>query len=230
MKKLFFTAIAILYVIIVFSCASRNRSGYIPVPDRDYLEPEVYIDIGNITETRDGYFPGWLFTYIYGGSKEVEKIYSYNNKYTFVGISEGVNFNALNRWAENFSAELDFAILVASRIERRLISAASLYPDDEYGVFFEKMVKSAYSAKYPGAVKEDTYWVKTKTGNGEHASSEEHGSSSDFYVFFVLVSIDRREMQSIISNMISETVSAVTPTNAQRNAINRLRQNFFEGF
>jgi len=37
-------------------------------------------------------------------------------------------------------------------------------------------------------------------------------------------------MQAIISDLITESLSAVTPTAEQRDSINRLRQNFFLRF
>jgi len=222
-NKILFT-VFFLYAISFFSCAGRNYSRYIPIPDGDFLGPEVMFDFGNITGTRDGVsgfnMPEWLFAYINGGNREIERMFSFSGKYAFVGFSEGNNLSAMTRWAENFSAERDFSILAATRIERRLINAAALYPDDEYGAFFERMVKTAYGTRYSGAVKEDTYWITVNYGS----------TPSETYVFFVLLSIDRTQMQAVVSNMISESVAAVTLTRTQHNSINRLRNNFFEGF
>jgi hypothetical protein len=133
---------------------------------------------------------------------------------------------AMNIWADNFSAARDFIILAAERIVRRMISAANLYPDNEYGLFFETMVKKAYSAAYTGAVKEDTYWIKMNTMQ----DNDYMESYTEVYNTFVLVSINKMTMQTIISDLMTESLSGVTPTAEQRNSINRLRQIFFEGF
>jgi hypothetical protein len=169
--------------------------------------------------------PRWLFTYLNGGIEEVELISSFNGKYVFIGNNQGVNFATLNKWADNFSAEHDFFMLAAERIERRMISTAVLYPDDEYGAFFETMVKKAYSAEYSGAVKEDTYWIKT-----EVIHDNDINAGSSVYNFFVLITIDKLLMQAIISGMMAETISSVTSTSTQRNTILRLQQSFFYGF
>jgi len=95
-------------------------------------------------------------------------------------------------------------------------------------LFFERFVKSAYSAEYRGTVKEDTYWIKTRINNqtGEDFITD----SSEVYKFFVLLSIDKMTMQLIIRNLMTQTAASVTMTSAQTAAVNRLRLNFFEGF
>jgi hypothetical protein len=210
---------------ISYSCANKTGSVFTPVPDPAYFEKDKIIEIGVITETRDGgsRLPAWLSAYLTGGIEAVEQIERYSGKYMFIGHSQGLNFAAMDKWTGIYSTERDFSILAASRIERRMIANVSLYPDDEYGLFFETMVKKAYSTVYRGVQKEDVYWVKTKNETDEP-------DDDGLYVFFVLVSIDKITMQSVISNMITESAASVTVTNTQRSSINRLRQNFFEGF
>jgi len=230
MIKLFFAGICFLYAIILFSCAAKTSSVYIPVPDHEYVKYEKNIlNIGNITENKNGpsveNMPVWLSAYINGGIEGVERIYSGRGKYVFIGYNEGVNLTALNMWADNFSVVRDFTNLAAQRIERRMLSVSKLYPDDEYGLFFETTVKNAYRKVYSGAVKEDVCWIKVKDNNenGEPVSEE-------IYKYFILVTMDRMTMQVIIDDMIEEANSVVTPTAAQKNAINHLRQTFFEEF
>jgi hypothetical protein len=118
----------------------------------------------------------------------------------------------LNKWAGNFTVIQDFPRLAGVRIEKRLNSTALLYPDDEYGEFYESFVKKAFSAEYADAVKEQSYWIKT---------------TAEVYEFYVFISMEKSKMQSIIRTMMSNTLAAVTPTRAQNAAINRLRQFFF---
>jgi len=99
---------------------------------------------------------------------------------------------------------------------------ASLYPDDEYGAFYEAMIHNAYDAVFPGAVKEDNYWIKIKAENAE--------GPFENYKFFVLITIEKNAMQSIIRNMMIKTTADVTMTTVQSNSVNRLRNTFFEGF
>jgi len=208
-------------MLILFSCTGQSKPVYVPVPDKDFHKQEINaFKIGSITETRDGNMPPWLRAFFNGGIAEIERGISYQNKYLFVVNNEGININALLLWADNFTAEYDFAILAADRIEKRMISSASLYPDNEYGLFFATMIKNAHNAEYSGAVKEDTYWVKTKPNNND----------AEIYNIFILLGIDKRTMQSIINNMSEESLHGITLSADQKNSVNRLRQNFFTGF
>jgi len=227
--KIILSVFAFFLVIVIFSsCLGQANPVFIPIPDSRFNQPlkTFEIDVRNIIETEDrtavDFLPEWLNVFLNGGIEAIERLNSFNGKYVFIEINEGDNFSVLNRWAQFFSSTQNFPILTASRIERKMISAAFFYPDHEYGEFFERLVKNAHNAVYPGAVKEDTYWVKIKTDNED--------SASEMYVFFVLYSIDKFIMQNIINNMMTQTINVVTPTNTQAAAINRLRLNFFEGF
>jgi len=231
MKIFFLTLFFFLGVIIISSCAGQKKPAFIPVPKNEYFETErnnININPDNIIGTKNGTsvrnLPGWLSAYIKGGIEEVERMNAYYGKYVFIGRNEGINFTAMNMWADRFSAVKDFSILAAERIERRMISGAYLYPDNEYGLFFETMVKKSYNAVYTGAVKEDTYWIKMK------ARQENNTEDTEVYYYFVLIIIDKMTMQAIISNLMTESFSVVTPTSDQRDSINRLRQSFFERF
>jgi len=233
MKIFSLTPVFFLCGITIISCVGQKKPPYIPVPPNDFFITEknnVNIDPGSIIETKTGTsaknLPGWLSAYINGGNEEVEKMSAYYGKYVFIGNNEGINFTAMNIWADNFSAVRDFSILAAERIERRMISAAYLYPDNEYGLFFETMVKKAYNTVYTGAVKEDTYWIKMKARQ-ENDNMEAY---TEIYNFFVLISIDKITIQAIINDLMAESLSVVTPTAEQKDSINRLRQNFFLRF
>jgi len=233
MKIYFLTPVFLLCAIIIISCASQKKPAYIPVPPNEFFITEekiININPDNIIETKTGTsardLPGWLSAYIKGGNEEVERMSAYYGKYIFVGNNEGLNFTAMNIWADNFSVVKDFSILAAERIERRMISGAYLYPDNEYGLFFETMVKKAYNAVYTGSVKEDTYWIKMKA----RQENDYMEAYTEIYNFFVLISIDKMTMQTKINDLMTESLSAVTPTAEQRDSINRLRQNFFLRF
>lgn len=234
MKKKTAAAVYSLCMIIITSCTSQNNVLQI-VPDESYYDkPENLIPIGDITETMNGTgtadLPDWMFEFITGGIAGAEKIEFYNDRYLFIGDNEGVNFTALNKWAENYSVLKDFPRLAAARIEKRLISAASLYPDDEYGVFFEMLIKKAFDTEYPGAVKEETYWIKIKKSNEFDNAQDETDDPLQIYKFFVLISIDKAIMQTVIRNMTAEVIAECRPTRYQNISINRLQQTFFEGF
>ena len=226
-KRLY--AIFLLYILIVFSCAAQKKLAVFPAPDKTQNNNENPVEIANITDSRDmegePYLPDWLSAFFDGGIEEAEKIEAYAGRYLFIAVNQGVNFAALEKWADNYSVELDFPMLAAARIDRRMNVSNTMYPDEEYGIFYETLVKNAYSGEYQGAVKEDTYWIKTKiAGSGEYAAL------SEVFNFYVLISIDAAAMQAAVYNLFTQAIDAVAPAGAQAAAINRLRQNFFEGF
>ena len=214
--------------IFIISCTGQPRN-IILLSDLEETAPQRLIELENIIQSRDGTgsasLPDWLLAYINGGNKEVESLDAYTDKFCFIGRNEGNNFDVLSKWIENYSVTRDFTRLAAVRIEQRLLSTAAMNPDDEYGYFYERLVKMAFDTEFSNAHMEDTYWIRT-------IQRDQSGIDVFFdnYEFFVFVSIDRISMQAIINNMIAEVYSSVTPTRIQNNAINRLRQTFFEGF
>jgi len=229
MKKKLLLAIFSILALIICSCGVRGKnSPLIIMPEStNQIENNNFIGIDEIIETQDGEgnenLPAWLLSYNNGGNEAVERMEQYYGKYCFVGRNEGYNFEALTKWAENYPEAHAFTRLAAARIEKRLTSKAVLYPDDEYGPFYEKFIKKSYDTEFPSASLEDTFWVK-KT-----KASEENGSQ-DIYEFFTLICIDKTIMQEIIKKMLTETHADVFPTRAQNNAINNIQLHFFEGF
>ncbi len=107
--------------------------------------------------------PEWVNRFLGEGIRGVESMEKYLDKYVFIGENKGNSFNAMRQWARFFSVEQDLPRLVAARIEKKLVSAAALYPDDEYGAFFETVVKVSGGEEYPGATKEESFWIKRRS-------------------------------------------------------------------
>jgi hypothetical protein len=227
MEKKYPAAACLSVLMIFFSCTTQTPPNYFPVPDSGINPNEnpVIIEIGNILETKNGpasQMPAWLRSYLGSGINAVERLDAYSNKYVFIVSNEGDNINALTKWVEHYTVVHDFPMLVADRIEKRMYLTASLYPDDEYGAFYEIMMHNAYKMEYLGSAKEDYYWIKIKSGSAEEPSES--------YIFYLLITIEKNLMQSIIRSMMTEISEFATMTKSQANSINKLRNTFFEGF
>jgi len=226
MKREIYALLYLIAAVLLFSCRGQGNYATFPVPNTGTLaidEPSVIGEL-NIIETKNGYgrnLPLWLRAFLSGGFRVVENLQDYNDKYVFITLNRGDNFAALSKWAEYFGINQDFAVLASTRIERRFYLTSSIYPDDEYGRFFETVIKNANSVEYPGAVKEDTFWIRLRPENEDTTES---------YVFFIFTTIDKINMQTFIRNMMEQISSDVTANANQTIAINRLRQTFFEGF
>ena len=221
------------------SCASQRNTVFIPVPDDSFFQFEktIGVNIDDIIQTRSGSgsgnIPEWLRAFLDGGVEAVETLFDYRDKYVFIENNRGENFTALNKWLDFFIVKQDISQLIAARIERKMILSASLYPDDEYGLFFERLIKNAYNAEYPDTKVEDTYWIKIRDDEGD----EEDEEDEEIYLFFIFAGMDKTTMQNIIEKMMENTLEEIALSgrraslrNNQTASINNLRQNFFEGF
>jgi len=232
MKKIFFSVVCLSILLTLFSCISKKTPNYFPVSNSktNKNEDKIINNDLNIIDTKNGLarlMPIWLRTFLDGGIEDVEKMDAYSNKYVFIGVNEGENIILLNKWIEYYTIMQDFPMLVADRIEKRISLTTSLYPGDEYGLFYSAMMNNAYNATYDSAVKEDTYWIKFKSQN---TKDEVSPSSSERYKFFILITIEKNTMQAIIRNMMAKSSEDIKLTAIQKNAVNRLRNIFFEGF
>ena len=111
----------------------------------------------------------------------------------------------------------------------------SLYPDDEYGEYFLGMITKVSDGEFPGAVKEQTFWVKRRiipveVEDGDDVPPPETPLVTERYEYFIMISIDKEALQRQIRNIMAEVRTAVTVTREQSSAINRVQNTFFEGF
>ncbi|GHU72011.1 hypothetical protein FACS189450_09000 [Spirochaetia bacterium] len=193
--------------------------------------PEPFQIIDYQDRAKEGKIPEWVDSYLAEGIRGVENIPEFQNKYVFIGLSEGVNFNALSQWEEAFSPAQDLARLIAFRIGARFTTAVQSDPDDTYGEFFETMIKGASDAQYQGAVKETGFWIlRLSPAKETDEESEEQEVNREVYDFLVLISIDKKQLESQINAIFNAAKENINPRKDQAAAINRIGENFFEGF
>ena len=121
------------------------------------------------------------------------------------------------------------------RAERRFVTGAALYPDDEYGEYFMTAIRGIANGEYPGAVKEDIFWVRREpvappVPDNAFDDVQESGTVKERFEFLVLVSIDAQTLQNRVLGIMDEAKVGIRPTREQAAAIANIRQNFFEGF
>jgi hypothetical protein len=220
---------ALTAVFLLFSACATKPVEKIILPQRQETEKDriemSYTIIDWQTRTGEQDIPEWVRRFLDGGIREIEAMPQYRDRYTFVAAGRGNSLEALRYWSEEFSERQDFPRLAAVRIEERLAAAAVLHPDDEYGYFFETMVKRASDADYHGARREDSYWLRRRfyTEDDEEADREA-------YDFFILISIDKGELAARIRTLLDDPGNIREPTRDQAAAISRIRDNFFNGF
>ena len=223
------------------ACAGqKGKIIFYPDPGQDKQPDPIYpLKSWQIIESENGLgeteIPEWVRSYFDGEARRVESLDQYGGKYVFIGENWGENLNALQQWASNFTTLHDLPRLIAARVERRLVSAASLYPDDEYGQYFENLIKKVSDGEYHGAVKEQTFWVKRELTGGiaediDDAEPEQMETATELYEYLILISIDNSTLQSQLRQIMRDIKTTVPPTREQTIAITRIQQTFFEGF
>jgi hypothetical protein len=226
MNRFFFPAI--LGAVLFVSCAGiqGRQGGQIDSPP-ETIEivdtPESFI----ITDFRNysggGFIPEWVSRYLDGGVREHEAMDEYQGFHVFVSRNEGTNFNALKLWTDGFSPELDFPRLAAARIEARFGSSVP-HPGNEYGAFYESLVRTASDFQWTGMWKEDDFWIRRQYPGGEEEDERET------WEFLILVIIEKNLFASQLDTVFKDINPSPQPSKDQITAANRVKDRFFEGF
>jgi hypothetical protein len=214
----------VFFFFVPLSCSSSRNAVLLQVVREAPKTEEPYRVTDFEGSEEGGSLPRWVGEYLERGIRGVEALDTYRSRYVFIGSGEGDNFNALRHWSRGFTIYQDFALLAAQRIEERFYLGTEYYPDDEYGQFFAASMRRAYDREYHGAVKEAVFWIKKQVFEG---ASQENGTER--YEFLVLVSIEKSDFEAQVRDILSVN-PAPKPVKRQASAIQRLRENFFEGF
>jgi len=190
--------------------------------------PYVIIDYKN--KAAGGTIPEWVNRWLRGGSSGVETLVAYRDRYAFVARSEGNNFNALSQWNEGFSPDLDFPRLAAARIEDRFTSPLS-FPDNDYGSFFEALIRAASDASWTGAEREDDFWIYRKfLSPGTTGDDQNPQASNESWEFMILLTIDKSLFASQLDAVFKDIKPSPLPSKSQIAAANRVKDRFYDGF
>jgi hypothetical protein len=231
---------AVIISILFAACAAQQDKKVIFRPDTaDNPQEESRIfdswEIINSQNGRGEDVPEWVRWYIDNKVYEIEALDRFNGKYVFIGENGGTNFNALQQWANGFTVEQDLPRLITQRVERRLVSSASLYPDDEYGEYFEFLIREVSNGEFLDAVKEQTFWLKRKIVSGEETdgsinTQQNPDTARERYEFFILISVNRGTLQKQIQGIMTGIKTKIPPTKEQAAVIAKIKNTFFEGF
>ena len=223
---------AILGAALFASCLSSTGE-QIPItpktPDAGVAQnPYVITDHRN--KASGQVIPEWVSLYLQGGVRLVETLDAYQERYVFISRNEGNNFSALNQWTRGFSAKLDFPRLAAVRIETRFGSGVP-FPDQEYGAFYEELIRAASDAPWTGARRDDDFWIhKTYFPVEDEEAGPNQNQESEIWEFFILVTIDKKLFGSQLDTVFRSIELKPRPSKNQIAAAARVKERFFTGF
>ena len=233
--------VLLLPILFFTVCATKKEPVvFRPDPVQDKLQEQTGASGSwEIIKSQNGSpekgIPAWLRGYLDKGVQGIESLDTYRGKYVFVGENRGNNINALQQWADGFSAAQDLPRLIVQRVEKRLVASATLYPDDEYGEYFASLIKKISDGEYPGADKEQTFWIRQKkipgkAENDEYSEAPPANDEIERYEFFILITIKKEALQETIQKIMANIKTNTAPTRQQKAAISNINQTFFEGF
>jgi hypothetical protein len=224
MKRLFIVLLAFAALLLAACSSDPDTIPLEPAPEY-VTETENYkvIEHKNMLIGQD--MPEWVTRYIADGVRGVEAMPIYKDVYVFIGEDKGSNLNALKQWVSGFSVAQDLARMVSFRVQMRFANAATGNPDDEYGRYFENVVKTVSDTSISGARKENDFWILKSIfkDDGKTVDREE-------YEYFVLVSVDKNLLQRQIDAVLDQAVADAAPTRDEVIAIERVKTIFYEGF
>lgn len=233
-----YTVLWLLVSFLFAGCAGQRESVILrPDPAQDISQEQTGPrETWQIIEAQDNAdaaaIPDWVNFYLNNDIRGIEALDALSGRYVFVAGNRGDNFNALQQWANGFAIAQDLPYLIALRVEQRLVGAAALYPDDEYGEYFANMIKQVSDGEYTEALKEQTYWVKKSIQviNTEYGETPPESTEFERYEFMVLVTINKETLQENIKHIMANIKTAAAPTRNQAAAIKKINETFFEEF
>ncbi len=219
MKKI---AIIITSVILAFAVISCGSSPTTPTLEKKGPAYEV---IDHKTMVIGGDIPGWVASFIDAGIQGIEAMPAFKDKYVFIAEDTGTNRSALSMWMTGFNVGQEIARMVSTRVQAKFVGAAAGSPDDEFGRYFENVVKNAAEASYSGARKENDFWVLRRffKADGKTVDREE-------YTMYILVTVDKPILDQQIEAVLNGTVADKPLTRDQQTAVDRVKEAFYEGF
>jgi hypothetical protein len=223
-----------LSVFLFTGCFTRSPSVILLGPVPEYRERNSIIEVidhenivrnsmGTITSEDD--MPQWVALYISTGITGIETLPEYENSYVFVGKQGGNNLASLKLWANGFSVDRDFPRLVSARVQARFSGFARGNPGEEFGLYFEAVIKNLSDATFTKARRESSFWIKKRIFGDDGLTLV-----GESYEYFILIRISREALEEQINLLLITTRPEIPPTRDQAAAAMQLRLNFYEGF
>ena len=226
----FFSILLLPFTVFLVGCGSRQ----VRQPPLREEEPEIVRHISwEVLDYKDkdigSSIPAWVNYYLDNNILQIENYFEFYNHFVFIASNAGTNFNALQQWMNAFSIDLDFPRLAAVRMENRFLNAAVLFPDDEYGSFYEALIRAASDAHWQGAVRAEDFWV-SRSFIGLDNPETESPETWDRYEFLILLIVEKDIMIPQIEMVLQDVQPPSPLSRYQRSAVNRVIEFFFDGF
>ncbi|MFP3043341.1 hypothetical protein LQZ19_16125 [Treponema primitia] len=216
--------ILIAGISLLTGCFSAPVKAVILGPVPEYREKNSIIEVIDHENPNED-MPEWVALYLSSDLIGIETLPEYKDRYVFIGKQRGNNLDSLKLWATSFSIDRDFSRLVSARIQARFTRIANGNPGEEFGRYFETVIKNSSNTTFGGASQKGSFWIKKRIFEDDGLSPI--GESFEYYI---LVSIEKETLKKQISLLLTTARSDLPPTREQSTAAMRLRLIFYEEF
>lgn len=207
---------AVLVVCLLFaSCASTSDE-----PEPKQLTSKVTTEILEHKGTALGIttLPSWVNAYVDQGVRGVEKQPDFSEEYCFVADMTAENLSAGQAWINGFELPQIIARQLESRVESLFVGAAVGAPEDDYGTYFENIVKTSTDVSFVGAKKISDWWSLIRKYDPDIKNAY-----TDAYYIYVLYTIPKDLLDRQIRDQIEKAEEDPDMTEAQKTAFNNVK-------
>ena len=225
-----------LAALLAASCAGKPDKRILRIPESSDTTDNTrdYLIVDYKDKDQGEAIPGWVSLFLAEGVRGVEALVEFQDRFVFISRNEGNSFRALTQWAAGFSPIQDFPRLAAARIETRFSSSIP-HPDEEYGVFFETLIRVSSDTLWEGASRNDDFWIQRQGIPNEEEppemeEAENQNPSIEAWEFFILVSIEKSLFASQLDLIFNNIQVQPNPSRDQIAAVNKVKDRFYDGF
>ncbi len=208
-KKNVLLAMVILASVVMFIGCASTPDEAVAKELEGTVKSEVLEHKGSALGLNE--LPIWVETYILEGITGLEDMSDFATDYCFVAETTSENLNAAQAWVEGFDMPQTIARNVSTRVEGTFSGAETGGAGDDYGTYFENVVKTMTETEFSGAKKENDWWVLTR-----RYDVDAKAKYVDEYRAFVLYTIPRdlldQQVLSVIERIEEENTLSVTET------------------
>lgn len=228
MKKILGILIVLLTIVAVAGCGSSAKEKPSepvkhPAPA---AAPVVKSYPPQIIEHKGTAFgvepPKWVNAAI-EGTKAVEKLPDFANKYIVIVTEEGGDLKGVQLAAEKIEAQTRLASLISTRV-KDTFAGAQVGDKDKLDTYMERCVKSVAEAKFSGFAMDSDWWVKL-----QNFTSDGKADKQDYRVIQIWT-IDKDTLQKQLSAILKDSANQEAKTPEKQRAMDLVQQSFFDGF
>ncbi|GHU41451.1 hypothetical protein FACS1894190_09560 [Spirochaetia bacterium] len=206
---------------MLFCCKSNSKKKDSVL----YDDRQTAVRITRIVETQNNAeAPSWVTEYFFNDLQTIDRT---RDDYVFIAEETSSNLKVLLQWEKNFFVEQDIRQLVFMRVYNRFIDNIRISPDEQYGIFFERVLKQTANVFWPDAQQIESFWAIV-----EYPRDSAQAGSVNFYKLLILNTIPKKTVQAELQSIMNgiQFAKKERPDKDQMIAINRIKNNFFDNF